>query len=506
MIDKFYCSKRTNKKTKKTEFTFKKAKINKYKIFDSLEECIEHFKSLKLNATMWLRENGVFVSSIKTRIGENPEDEVEVEIIHFEPKKAVEPEWDVTDECDECAKLDEDVKTWAPLMAKEEKEVVKEVVKAEEKKEEVKEEPKVATMEKVEVVPVAQHAPVAEFDYECEECRFALENELGDDCFECSQAPAEPVVAENVETTQECKECKEAELENKELEAEDNKIVTSTSPMKNTNEQKIVLSSIECEECNKMLQEEQSQLINGCEQCDSVFNVVAAKPSNEVAQNQLKDVVTATPSQQASTQAQAVSHDCKECQLIAKESEELEKESCGGCATALEVSTVSPAMASSTSKPASTHKSDEADKCAECQEIEKEIAKWESELSQKPEPTVVPVVSSTTSTTNVESVNSSTLTHVNVADGISSKILAYNQKENIKNSDEYVLVNKKTKEETPVEVIDITDAEDKIVVGSSETEFYRKETIWTWTNYALWFLLWFAALFLIITIFVLPHL
>ncbi|VEU59148.1 hypothetical protein [Mesomycoplasma neurolyticum] len=86
MILKFYCSKIKNKKTGEFEYRFKAMKEKEYKIFHSLEETIEHLKSLKLNATMWLRENEVFVSSIKTRIDEDQEN-VEVEIVHFKNKK-----------------------------------------------------------------------------------------------------------------------------------------------------------------------------------------------------------------------------------------------------------------------------------------------------------------------------------------------------------------------------------------------------------------------------------
>ncbi|WGI36811.1 hypothetical protein [Mesomycoplasma lagogenitalium] len=89
MILRFYCSKTENIETKEVEFHFKAAKQKNFLIFKNLDDTVEHFKSLKLNATMWIRENGIFTGSVKSRINENQE--VEVEYIEFdvESKKEV---------------------------------------------------------------------------------------------------------------------------------------------------------------------------------------------------------------------------------------------------------------------------------------------------------------------------------------------------------------------------------------------------------------------------------
>lgn len=83
---RFYCSQKLNKTTGKLEFRFKEANKNDFIIFDSLEATINHLKSLRINATMWVKEKSVFVKGIKTSVGETPEEEVQVEITEFKTK------------------------------------------------------------------------------------------------------------------------------------------------------------------------------------------------------------------------------------------------------------------------------------------------------------------------------------------------------------------------------------------------------------------------------------
>lgn len=94
---RFFCSKRLNKSTGKFEFTFKEANKDAQLVFPTLEATIDHLKSLRVNATMWVKEKGVFVKGIKTSVGDTPEEEIKVEIVEFEQKekpakKEVKPE------------------------------------------------------------------------------------------------------------------------------------------------------------------------------------------------------------------------------------------------------------------------------------------------------------------------------------------------------------------------------------------------------------------------------
>lgn len=86
-VKKFYCSKKVNPKTKELEFTFKEANKKEIIVFKTLDNAISHLKSLRIDATMWIKENNVFVSGVKVRVGENPEEEVKVEIIEYKPKE-----------------------------------------------------------------------------------------------------------------------------------------------------------------------------------------------------------------------------------------------------------------------------------------------------------------------------------------------------------------------------------------------------------------------------------
>lgn len=136
MISKFYCSKTLNKKTNEFEFRFKEAKKKDIIVFKTLDDAISHLKSLRRDATMWVRENEVFVSGIKVRVGDNPEEEVQVEIIKFEPKaKKAKPTPEIEEEvqeepvvsfdeeeCEECKLLEEDSKTWENVVETENEE------------------------------------------------------------------------------------------------------------------------------------------------------------------------------------------------------------------------------------------------------------------------------------------------------------------------------------------------------------------------------------------------
>ncbi|UVD81606.1 hypothetical protein NV226_02685 [Mycoplasma iguanae] len=85
-MKRFYCSEVLNKETNKLEYHFKEAKKKKFLTFNSQREAISHVKSLGIDAMVWFRQNGQFVSSIKTLKDVKYEKTDDIQIVKFESK------------------------------------------------------------------------------------------------------------------------------------------------------------------------------------------------------------------------------------------------------------------------------------------------------------------------------------------------------------------------------------------------------------------------------------
>ncbi|WP_033160942.1 hypothetical protein [[Mycoplasma] collis] len=70
MITKFYCIKKVDKITGETKYSFKREKEEAVLFFNSWNEAIEHLKSLRIDATMWLRDKKRYIGTVKTRVNE----------------------------------------------------------------------------------------------------------------------------------------------------------------------------------------------------------------------------------------------------------------------------------------------------------------------------------------------------------------------------------------------------------------------------------------------------
>lgn len=534
MIKKFYCSKVFNEETQNFEFHFKRAKQEDYLNFSSLEDTIEHFKSLKLDATMWLRENGIFVSSIKTRIGdeqENGEKEVHVEIVHFEPKvkkDEKEEEWTVSDDCQECERLDKEAEEWS-------KEVVKpkEVLNFEDHSSKEKDvdgnclcelclisssnyskkdqyisknesDSKTTNVDSSEIVFEPENE-----ELECEECK--LEEELGEDCHECET-------------------CDNNEIKDIQVDEVND---YQTDKMSATSDEKVILSSqkeevlfqnevIECAECNKMLEIENQNLINDCDICNNLTTIEYAKENNKL--DVAYSTISSNYSENNKKEEVLNSVECEEC--IKMNSEDNEEE-CVGCKDKFYYQE---------NKVSGEQTTNLHPNCVECQKIEEEILKWNLELAKETNSDVAfslsslssahyyendgessdltnkedslkeketKSYSSSTNNTNYEGQNfviDSLNENTNV---ISGKVLSYNSNKPIKSS-EYILVKKDTKEVMDVEIIDISEieGENSNIVFSSASQDSKniKESLLTRTNLVLWIIFWFSIVFIIITL------
>ncbi|MGY6172282.1 hypothetical protein ACW95P_02975 [Candidatus Mycoplasma pogonae] len=87
---KFYCSEVVNPETNKLEYNLKEAKDKKVLKFKTQREAIRHIKNLKIDAIVWFRQHGRFVSLIKTSQDSKYENTDEIEIVKIQPKKASE--------------------------------------------------------------------------------------------------------------------------------------------------------------------------------------------------------------------------------------------------------------------------------------------------------------------------------------------------------------------------------------------------------------------------------
>ncbi|MGZ9413162.1 hypothetical protein [Mycoplasma sp. Z386] len=543
MIRKFYCSKVENHNTKTVEFQFKAAKQPDHLVFNSLEETINYFKSLKLNATMWLRENGIFVSSIKTRIGEEEDSEVEVEIVHFEPKKKeVEVEWNVSDDCEECKKLDASVEAWNKVeeVKKEEVKVVShsssnvaegncncemcaiassiedsnkvvelkdETLDCSECKEcsefEEEDDNKCNCELEEEKTPILETKENIVVEEECLECK--LEAEVGSDCYECKECDLEEntskvvsaveissdlpnsnsceVCENNVEIEKE--ECKGCQLQENEqtcsecdYSANDNKeIISSTN-------KEVELSHIDCDECLRLLEIENQNLINGCNICDSFVKSNVSPSTQVLAENEekSKDFVTLEEKNKVE-----ISSDCEAC---AKANQVELEEKCSGCEILFKKSDIHHVT-----------NLESKEGCQECYNIEQEIAKWNAELNkystiEKEEQTIISSPKTSSVVSNKENpqliINENSESLV-----VSGKVLVYHTNEKINVDEEYVLVKKSTKEAIDVEVVEISSLD--INTGTQNVQ-QTKESIWTRTNYVLWFIFWILLLLLLVSL------
>lgn len=84
---RFYCSEVVDKETNKVEYHFKEAKKKKYITFQTQREAVRHVKEMKIDAMVWFRQHGQFVSSFKTLKDINYEKTDDIEIVHVKPKE-----------------------------------------------------------------------------------------------------------------------------------------------------------------------------------------------------------------------------------------------------------------------------------------------------------------------------------------------------------------------------------------------------------------------------------